>query len=826
MFGHSQRSAICLILTSLCLASGITFTPAAAQPTEPPTPAEAASKISLIPRPANVSTLAKDAVTLNANSVIRALPNDPDAVEAAHQLAERLRAVTGFELPVGARIAARDGSTIELSTRADGEEPEGYELTVERRRIKISAGTAEGLFRGATTLWQLLPPEIESDSVVAGTEWSVPAVHIADEPRYSYRGAMLDVARRFYEVADVKRFIDQMAEYKLNVLHLHLTDDQGWRFVVNGRPELTEIGASTQSGWAPGTGGPWFYTKDQFSEIVHYAADRFIEIVPEVDGPGHSTAAKASLPEVNCDGEAVAPYSGFDIGLPPVCLQPEGREEVREYLQDVLTAASQQSSSDIVHIGGDEVPSITTEQMDWYVRTASKVVTDEGKRVMGWSQIGEGTLAPGTLLQWWADGGDQASIGTENETEEVRHLREGLAQGAQVIASPADRAYLDMKYDASVPYGLSWAGLVDLQKAYEWNPISVTSSSDGTVQLVTEDQVAGVEAALWADRAYSGSTSLPTSLEQFIPPAVYTDFMTFPRMPAIAEIGWSPAEGKSFEDFERRIVDHGLRWDAAGIGYYRAPDVPWHPLPVTMDGAPAAEPASSPDASTPVLLTVPLANNTSTPKTVQVAVRNLGFWRAESPSSEVILPPNSSEEVTLELFPDGGTGWSTVTVDVSHEDQQIASSAVDIVSGGQHVSDWNWSSESNGWGPVERDASNGENAADDGRRMSIQDREYSKGVGVHANSSITLDLNGRCQRFQSDVGIDDEVSSDSVRFRVLRDGVEAYASPVITGSMPAAWVNLDVSSVDWLTLVVDDAGNGNAQDHANWAGAWLRCDSP
>jgi hexosaminidase len=247
---------------------------------------------------------------------------------------------------------------------------------------------------------------------------------------------------------------------------------------------------------------------------------------------------------------------------------------VRAYLEDVLGEAARQGSSDIVHIGGDEVPSMTEEQKDWFVRTASEVLAAEGKQVMGWHQIGSATLAEGSLLQWWADARDQATIGTPNENVDVRELRQGLAQGARIVASPADRSYLDMKYDHSVPYGLTWAGIVDLRRAYEWDPISVTSSADGSVRLATEDQIAGVEAPLWADRAYAGSTQLPTSLDQFVPTDVYADYMSFPRMPAIAEVGWS-AGTRSYDEFERRIVAHAERWDELGIGFYRAPDVPW-----------------------------------------------------------------------------------------------------------------------------------------------------------------------------------------------------------------------------------------------------------
>ncbi|MFB9533971.1 beta-N-acetylhexosaminidase [Nonomuraea roseola] len=538
--------------------------------------------VAVIPAPAHLEVHADEAAALGPRTVIKIHSRDNGARKVGSQFAQFLRTATGYRIPVGTADgddhhsdSRARGATVELSTRGGAAlGQEGYALNVKKNRVSIEAHTAEGLFRGVTTLRQLLPRQIESATQAEGP-WTVPAVRISDTPRYGYRGAMLDVARRFFDVADVKRFIDHMAMYKLNALHLHLTDDQGWRLTVDERPALTQVGASTQSGWKPGTGGPWYYTKAQYREIVEYAANRFIDVIPEIDGPGHATAAKASLPEVNCDGQAVPPYSGFDVGLPPVCLAPEARPAVKAYLTDVLQEASRQSSADIVHIGGDEVPSITTEQMDWYVRSAGEVVTGEGKRVMGWHQIGAGTLPSGSLLQWWGDHGDQASIGTDRETGGVRDLRAGVAQGAQVIASPADRAYLDMKYDSTNPYGLSWAGLVNLRRAYEWDPISVTSSPDGAHRIVSEQQVAGVEAALWSDRAYRGSSSLPTSLDQFVPPSVYADFMTYPRLPAIAEVGWSPGAVRSYDDFQRRVVAHGQRWDLRGIGYYRAPDVPW-----------------------------------------------------------------------------------------------------------------------------------------------------------------------------------------------------------------------------------------------------------
>lgn len=247
---------------------------------------------------------------------------------------------------------------------------------------------------------------------------------------------------------------------------------------------------------------------------------------------------------------------------------------------------------------------------------------------------------------------------------------------------------------------------------------------------------------------------------------------------------------------------------------------------VTTTSPPTARPASSPDAKAPVTISVPVTNVSSQPQTVELRVDNLGFWQTDGATRQVTIPADSSTRATIDLFPEGGTGWTTVDVDVRYAGTSIGFGRVDIVSGGRHVSDWTWSGESNGWGPAERDTSNGEDQPGDGARMSIQGREYGKGVGVHAPSEVLLDLAGRCSRFQTDIGVDDEVGdAGSVRFRVLADGEEIYASSVMTGADGANWVDLDVNGVEQLALVVDSGGDGVGQDHANWAGAWLRCAS-
>jgi hypothetical protein len=244
---------------------------------------------------------------------------------------------------------------------------------------------------------------------------------------------------------------------------------------------------------------------------------------------------------------------------------------------------------------------------------------------------------------------------------------------------------------------------------------------------------------------------------------------------------------------------------------------------VETAGPATARPASSPDATSPVTISVPVTNTSDRPQTVELVVSNLGFWQTDTPTSPVTVPPGATVEASVQLSPGGRTGWTTVDVEVRHGGAAIDTGRVDIVSGGRHVSDWQWASETNGWGPAERDTSNGEDQPGDGRRMSINGRQYDKGIGAHAPSRITVDLAGRCGRFQTDIGVDDEVAGGSVRFRVEADGREIYTSGVMNGTAGARWVDLDVTGVQTLALVVDDAGNGNGQDHADWAGAWLRC---
>ncbi|WP_240045925.1 beta-N-acetylhexosaminidase [Streptomyces sp. L-9-10] len=526
----------------------------------------------VVPQPESERALKGPGFTIGAETPIIVKSSDPDSREVGRYLGRLLRPATGYDLKVEAgRRDHRPAITLDRGgPKSLGEE--GYTLTSRAEGVRLTARGAEGLFRGIQTLRQLLPAAVESPTVQRA-RWTVAPVHITDKPRYGYRSTMLDVARRFYPVADVKRYIDQAAAYKMNTLHLHLTDDQGWRIAIDALPNLTKAGASTQSGF---TGGSWFYTKAQYQEIVAYAKSRFITVVPEIDGPGHTSAAQASVPDINCDDKTIPPYSGFDVKISVVCLRdPQHIANVSKFLTTVMTEVAALTPGPYIHVGGDEVPARPAEEYKAYVQAATSAVQAQGKKVIGWHDLSAGTIPAGSLMQYWGDEDARETIGTAEEHKDILLARKGVAQNASFIMSPADRSYLDMKYDSSTPYGLRWAGYVPVKNAYDWDPTTVTAKPDGTSPVVPANQIAGVEAALWADRAYTGSNELPTSTSQFVEPSVYTDFMAFPRLPAVAEIGWSPKSTHDWTRFSSRLAAQGPRWKAAGIGFYAAPDVPW-----------------------------------------------------------------------------------------------------------------------------------------------------------------------------------------------------------------------------------------------------------
>ncbi len=483
----------------------------------------------VVPIPVSVQPAAGVVFTLPSTATISA---DAAGARVADHLAGILRRSTGYALPVGA-----SGGQIQLLL--SGADPtvgsEGYQIDVLENLVTIRAQTAAGLFHGVQTLRQLFPPEIESATVQSGP-WQLPGGRIVDYPRFAYRGTMLDVARHFHPVATVKQHIDRMALYKINYFHLHLSDDQGWRIVVDGWPRLVTHGGSTQVGGGPGG----YYTKAQYQEIVAYAAERFITIVPEIDMPGHTNAALASYAELNCNGVAPPLYTGTDVGFSALCTSREG---VYTFIDNVLGELAALTPGPYIHIGGDEADTLSSAQYATFMNRAQPIVAAKGKTVAGWHQNAAAAVnhSPNRIVQYWDTGTSNAEVNN------------AAARGAKVVMSPANRAYLDMKYNAQTPLGQDWAGLIEVQTSYEWNPGAHLSGLPASAVL-------GVEAPLWT--------------ETIVTPE-HIEFMAFPRLPAIAELGWSPWSTHNWTAFRQRLGAQGPRWTIMGIDFYRSPQIPW-----------------------------------------------------------------------------------------------------------------------------------------------------------------------------------------------------------------------------------------------------------
>ncbi|MEP6480215.1 MAG: family 20 glycosylhydrolase, partial [Rhodoglobus sp.] len=451
-----------------------------------------------------------------------------DALPVAEYLGEVLRPETGFPLPIALPTASHPGDLALVIE--PGHPTGGYDLAVTSDGIRIAANDAPGLFAGVQTLRQL---------VAAGT--TVAATTISDAPRFAYRGAMLDVARHFFPVDAVKKYIDDLALLKLNALHLHLTDDQGWRIAIDGWPKLTEIGASTQVNG----GGGGYYTKDDYREIVAYAASRYITVVPEIDVPGHTNAVLASYPELTCDGdEAPAPYEGIEVGFSSLCI---GKEQTYAFFDDVIGELVELTPGPWIHIGGDESNSTPEADFLTFVNRASAIVAAHGKTVIGWHEMGRSSELPqGTIGEYWSY--------TTPQADATAPSLSFLQQGGQLIMAPADVAYLDMKYDPLSPLGLVWAnGPTSVEESYGWDPADILPG-------VGDDQLLGVEAPIWTETIVTVD-----DLES----------MAFPRIASVAEIAWSPREGRSWAEFAPRLAAFGAYLDGVGIRYERAAGVDW-----------------------------------------------------------------------------------------------------------------------------------------------------------------------------------------------------------------------------------------------------------
>jgi len=409
------------------------------------------------------------------------------------------------------RERRRGNIVLSIATDLSGE---AYRLSVDAG-VQIEAGTDEGLYRGLTTLEQLL----DGGDVV-------PVVVIEDGPRFSWRGSMVDIARHHFGLAELKRHVDAMALHKLNRLHVHLTDDQGWRIEILAYPSLTAIGGATEVGG--GEGG--FLTQAEWTELVAYAAERFVTVIPEIDMPGHVGAALASVPSLNADGVAIEPYTGTEVGWSSLCLSCPA---TGPFVEAVLGEVAALTPGPWLHIGGDEADATEAGEYRDFLQTVQGIVAEEGKTLIGWEEVAGADLAAPFVAQHW-------------RRPEV--AMEAAEQGAQLISSPADRAYLDMMVDITNPVGTLWAGLTNLEDAYTWDP-----------QLgFPAGSVLGIEAPIWGETTAEWAD---------------VEFLVWPRLAGHAELGWSAAG--DWDDYVPRLRHHARRLDALGIGFYRSPEIEW-----------------------------------------------------------------------------------------------------------------------------------------------------------------------------------------------------------------------------------------------------------
>jgi hexosaminidase len=529
----------------------------------------------VVPKPVSM-TAGRGRYVLTGQTRIVVAAGVPAALAVARDLAGYLRPATGYPLPVVSGTPQPGDIALVLGSQAGlRADPHGeaYRLDVGPAGVQLAAATAHGLYDAVQTVRQTLPPWINSRWRRPGP-WSMPAVRITDHPRYAYRGVMLDIARHYEPPSAVEQLISQAAAYKINVLHLHLSDDQGFRLAINGFPRLSRIGGHGSVGThgrVRDPGGYW--TQAQYKAVVADAAAHFVTVLPEVDTPGHNNAIIMSEyndtgnrplnghpQDINCSVHhpPVWDYTE-DVGYSALC---PGSASTWAIMRSIIGQLAAMSPGPYYDMGGDEVPTTVLSHPGYvsFVNREAGIIRGRGKTVLGWADIaGPGTRVPrGSVAEYW-----QPASGSSPGTVTAR---EAVRKGMKLVMAPANQAYLDQKYiggaRGDVPPGLgqTWAcpAGCDLNRAYDWNP-------GGLVTGVTDRSVIGVEGAVWSETLVNMAN---------------VDYMTFPRLIALAEVGWSPsarrAQGSpAWRDFTRRMAAQGGRLMAAGVNFYPSAEVRW-----------------------------------------------------------------------------------------------------------------------------------------------------------------------------------------------------------------------------------------------------------
>jgi hexosaminidase len=503
----------------------------------------------IIPRPA-VMEFSTGTFEITPSTRIIVGPDYVEVRALGKYLADILQETAGVPLQLQALASDETvADAIVLALRDKTANVEEYVLTVTDENIMLAAGRTCGLFYGIQTIRQLL----RADSVDTG-RWRLPCVYVLDHPRYRWRGMLLDCGRHFMDKEFVKRYIDLLAYHKMNVLHWHLTEDQGWRIEIKKYPRLTEVGAwrtATRDSEQPRDGQRYggFYTQEDIKEIVEYARSRYITIVPEIEMPGHSVAALAAYPELSCTGGPFKVGTRWGIYEDVYCA---GNDKTFEFLEDVLTEMIELFPSEFIHIGGDECPKdrwkncpkcqarIKAEGLkdehelqSYFIHRIEKFLNSKGRRLIGWDEILEGGLAPNATVQSWR-GMDGALA--------------AASAGHDVISSPTSHCYLDYA-QVQAPGEPTQMGFLPLERVYSFEPMPAELTPEQAKHVL------GLEGNMWTEHA----------------PQKRVDWQVFPRLCALAEVAWTPKELRDFGDFSRRMRTYYRRLDSLGVTYFIPP---------------------------------------------------------------------------------------------------------------------------------------------------------------------------------------------------------------------------------------------------------------
>ena len=503
-----------------------------------------AQELAIIPEPAEMS-VQKGNFVLDKNCTLQFDASNQDLARIADFFNDYLKEMYGFtigENTTGKSIQLKLMSRLNLGK-------EGYLLKVNKNNIVITAAAPNGIFYGTQSLKQMLPVDATNG------ELEVQSVDIKDQPRFAWRGNMLDVGRHFFPVSFLKKYIDILAMYKINTFHWHLTEDQGWRLQIKKYPLLTEvsswrdetvIGHNTPEYDGIGYGG--FYTQDQAREIVKYAAERYINVVPEIEMPGHSVAALTAYPNLGCTGGPYEVKKNWGVSKDVYCA---GKDETFVFLKNVLDEVMDIFPSKFIHIGGDECPKDAWEKcpgcqkriadeglknehelQSWFITQMDHYLSSKGRRLIGWDEILEGGLAPQATVMSW------------------RGVKGGIAAARQnhdVVMSPNSHMYIDhYQSQNKEEEPLAIGGFLPVEKVYSYEPIPEELSPKEA------EHILGVQTNLWTE---------------YIPNTKKAEYMLLPRLEAEAEVAWTPKDKKDYTDFEKRLNIDYKRLDKMGINY-------------------------------------------------------------------------------------------------------------------------------------------------------------------------------------------------------------------------------------------------------------------